>query len=306
MNFKHMETFIAVVEWMSFSEAAKKLYLTQPTISTHISQLEAELNIRLIQRTTKKLSITRDGLEFYKYAKSISRIVDSIEESFSLKANKSVTMGCSSVPSNFILPKILSIPEIKDEISELNILVGDSESTIEGVLNGAMNIGIVGFMSPSKDLKYEKIMTDSLVIVTPNNEHFRALKESGAPTTELLSEPLILRESGSGTRKEAFSMLEGIGKDKNSLNIKASVNDSETIKKLISEGFGISIMSGISVDEEVKRGELLSFEIKEVDAVRNFYFIYRANYTRPETIKEIVRLTKKSFGRGRTQKVTVE
>lgn len=86
MDLKQLETFITVVEWDSFSEAAKRLYLTQPTISTHIKQIENELNTELLKRTTKKLELTPEGREFYNYAKSISRIMESMQDSFSKRA----------------------------------------------------------------------------------------------------------------------------------------------------------------------------------------------------------------------------
>lgn len=300
MNFKHLETFIAVVEWNSFSEAAKKLYLTQPTISTHISQLEAELNIKLIQRTTKKLTVTKDGKEFYKYAKSISRIVDSIEDTFSLKDESKITIGCSSLPASFILPRIISDQKVKNLISTVNILVGDSESTIDGILGGTINLGIVGFMSSSRDLKYEKFMSDKLIVVTPANEKFKKLKESKVNIKTILKEPIILREQGSGTRRETFTMLESMGIDRNELKVAADVNDSETIKNLIKYGFGISIMSAISVEKEINSGELLAFNIDDLDAHRNFYFVYRSQYSIPEPLKEIIKLTKKEFSKSRS------
>lgn len=87
MDLKQLETFITVVEWDSFSEAAKRLYLTQPTISTHIKQIENELNTELLKRTTKKLELTPEGREFYNYAKSISRIMESMQDSFSKRAS---------------------------------------------------------------------------------------------------------------------------------------------------------------------------------------------------------------------------
>ena len=108
MDLKQLETFITVVEWDSFSEAAKRLYLTQPTISTHIKQIENELNTELLKRTTKKLELTPEGREFYNYAKSISRIMESMQDSFSKKSLTTFNIGASSVPATYILPSLLA------------------------------------------------------------------------------------------------------------------------------------------------------------------------------------------------------
>ena len=108
MDLKQLETFITVVEWDSFSEAAKRLYLTQPTISTHIKQIENELNAELLKRTTKKLELTPEGREFYNYAKAISRIMESMQDSFSKKSLTTFNIGASSVPATYILPSLLT------------------------------------------------------------------------------------------------------------------------------------------------------------------------------------------------------
>ncbi len=108
MEFKQLEAFVAVVENKSFSEAARQLNLTQPTISAHIQSLEQELNSRLLIRTTKKLTITQRGLQLYDCASNILNMRSNIIEEFTGINKKIVDLAVSTIPSSYLLPEILS------------------------------------------------------------------------------------------------------------------------------------------------------------------------------------------------------
>ena len=101
MEFKQLEAFVAVVEWNSFSEAAKHIYLTQPTISSHIRSLETELNTTLLNRTTKHMEVTEDGQYLYEEAQKLLKLRGRIYEKFS--QNPVSTSGSALPPS---LPSI--------------------------------------------------------------------------------------------------------------------------------------------------------------------------------------------------------
>ncbi len=293
MDLKQLETFITVVEWDSFSEAAKRLYLTQPTISTHIKQIENELNTKLLKRTTKKLELTKEGREFYTYAKSISRIMQSIEDSFSKKNITTFNIGASSVPATYILPSLLAKYHKSHIQTLINIIQSDSMTTIDGVLDGSINLGIVGMTTMDKDLKFEKILSDRLVVVTPYNDYYKALKKNNIKINSILKEPIIFREQGSGTLKESMKMIDALGISKNSLNLIATANSTETLKQCIRSGLGISIMSKLSVEEEINNNELIAFKIDDFESVRHFYLVYRANTVLSEPVMDFVKFTKR-------------
>ena len=107
MNLKQLEAFVQVAEGGSFSKAAKELYLTQPTISAHISALEKELNARLFIRNTKEVSLSEDGKDLYRHAKQIIDIEKKIEERFGAKgpdARQCITIAASTIPAQYLLP----------------------------------------------------------------------------------------------------------------------------------------------------------------------------------------------------------
>ena len=111
MEFKQLEAFVAVVEWNSFSEAAKHIYLTQPTISSHIRSLETELNTTLLNRTTKHMEVTEDGQYLYEEAQKLLKLRGRIYEKFSQNPVSTIRLGASTIPALYLLPNVLPVFE---------------------------------------------------------------------------------------------------------------------------------------------------------------------------------------------------
>ena len=88
MNLKQLEAFVEVAESESFSKAAKKLFLTQPTVSAHISSLEKELDVRVFVRNTKEVALSEEGQKLYRYARQILDLTDEIREEFGREREK--------------------------------------------------------------------------------------------------------------------------------------------------------------------------------------------------------------------------
>ena len=108
MEFKQLEAFVAVVDYGSFSEAARKLYLTQPTISAHVRSLEEELHTKLILRTTKKTTITTRGYQLYDSAVRMLEIRNNLLENFTGVQKHMIDLSASTIPSSYLLPEILA------------------------------------------------------------------------------------------------------------------------------------------------------------------------------------------------------
>lgn len=274
MEFKQLEAFVAAVDYNSFSEAAKKLYLTQPTISAHISSLEKELNTKLIIRTTKRMELTYRGQQFYECAVNILNMRNNIVQEFTGGTQKIISLGASTIPSSYILPDILGIFSKNNPDIIFNIVQSDSKKIIDRVLDGTIDFGLTGATSDSNDCIYLPFYQDELAIVTPATRYYRDLKHKGISLQTLLKEPLIMRENGSGTQKEIDSFLQMHRINTSELSVIARMNDLESIKHSIAGGLGISIMSTKSVRDLVKKGDLLQFQLNGSGHTRNLYIVY--------------------------------
>lgn len=274
MNLKQLESFTLIIESRSFSQAAKKLFLTQPTISSHISLLEKELNTQLLIRTTKDVHPTEDGKKLYTYAKQILNIQNKIFQEFNVKSedNYLLILGASTIPEQYILPEVLP-RYIRKNKSELKILQGDSSEVINQIINKEVEVGLVGTEIENSSLIFEPFYKDKLVIITPVNEKYIKMKEEGFHVNDLLKEPIIMREEGSGTRKEIREFLKGHNFDINNLNVIATLNSIEAIKKSVQNNMGISIVSNLAVEDFAKDNKVLLFEFEEMNMYRNLYIV---------------------------------
>lgn len=294
MDFKQLQSFVTVVQCKSFTKAAEKLYISQPTISTHIYQLEDELNVKLILRTTKSIDITPKGRELYEYAQNILELKKRMVQSCSNESQRIIHLGASTIPSAYILPQLLSEfgklhPDIYFVIHQ-----NDSQGVINGLQDGLFNIGFIGMPCNMPELECHPFCKDKMIIITPVNEHYLAYKAQGeTPLTELLQEPLILREQGSGSKKIADRFLEMSGIDESQLHITARVNDQEAIKNLVAGGLGISIISEKAAHNFLLEKRVLAFELPQPQAERDMFIIYRKNYILPSYVKEFIRYIRK-------------
>ena len=296
MNLKQLESFALIIESRSFSQAAKKLFLTQPTISSHISLLEKELNTQLLIRTTKDVHPTEEGKKLYTYAKQILNIQNRIFQEFNVTSEESnlLTLGASTIPEQYILPEVLP-KYIKRNKSELKIFQGDSIKIIDKIINKEVEVGLVGTEIESSSLIFEPFFRDKLVVITPVNDKYKKMKEEGFRVNDLLKEPIIMREEGSGTRKEIKEFLKAHNFDINNLNVIATLNSIEAIKKSVQNNMGISIVSNLAVEDFVKDNKVLVFEFKEMDMYRNLYIVRNKEMYMSKCALKFIRFIREFF-----------
>ena len=246
MEFKQLEAFVAVVDYGSFSEAARRLYLTQPTISAHIRSLEDELHMKLIIRTTKKTTITAKGYQLYDSAVRMLEIRNNLLENFT------------------------------------------------GAHKHMIDLALVGQNTRDESCVFIPFCHDELVIATPVTDHYLALKNRETPAVfhDFLKDPIILREKGSGTKKEMDLFLERTGITTGNLNVIARMNDLESIKKSIVNGLGISILSSRSVNDLQRTKQILVFPLEEAAHKRSFYIVYSKNRILKPHIKQFVQFVR--------------
>lgn len=295
MELKQLEAFTAVVDCKSFSKAARQLYLTQPTISAHIAALEKELDTRLIVRTTKRLNITTQGYQLYDYAMAMLKIRSRILSEFTGSHKKIIELGASTIPSAYILPEVLSaFGQINPDIY-FHSKLSDSMGVIEQVQNGSLDFGLVGTAINEPDLIFLPFLEDELVMVTPVTPHYLQLEKEKADFTRLLSEPFILREKGSGTKKEIDKYLERKKIPINTLHVVARMNDLEAVKKSIIGGLGISILSAKSIQELKNSRQVIIFPLDRPAPKRQLYIVYKRENNLMPHIRQFIQFVRNYY-----------
>lgn len=288
MEFRQLEAFIATVDHRSFSAAAEALYLSQPTISSHIQALEGELQTKLIRRTTKKFEITPEGQQLYEYALALIRLQQKAISELSNTGVRELHIGASSVPGQCILPSILADYRQVYPNSNFRITNADSMDIIQKVESGTLDLGLVGMCTESKHCVFEPFATDELVIAAPNNVYFQT-KYNGKFSPQLLKEPMIMRTEQSGTKQEAELLLQKFGLTDQDLNIVASMNDAEALRNCIIQGLGISIVSHKMVMQQEQQGTLLIYKMDQYVQPRKFYLVYQDGPYLPKAADAFIR-----------------
>ena len=296
MNLKQLEAFVQVSESGSFSKAAKELFLTQPTISAHISSLEKELNVRLFIRNTKEVSLSDDGKDLYRYAKQITDLEKAIEERFYMDSDDGkhfITIAASTIPAQYLLPKVLMCYREHYPKEQIKIIETDSSEVVTQVVDHMVDVGFTGTVLEKKHCKYIPFYKDELAVITPDTPEYRILKEQNRDDIDWIKrKPLILREEGSGTRKEAEKQLKNAGISMEDLDIVASIANQETIKKSVKQGMGITILSRLAAEDE---DGLLIFPIPGADEGRDINLVYNKNYQMTRSADRFIRIVKEVY-----------
>jgi len=299
MNLKQLEAFVQVAEGGSFSKAARELYLTQPTISAHISSLEKELNVRLFVRNTKEVSLSDNGKDLYKYAKQMVDLQGKIEEHFGMKKDSGkhcITIAASTIPAQYLLPKVLMCFNEKYPEEQFKIKETDSAQVVTQIVDCMADVGFTGTVLEKKHCKYIPFYKDELVIIAPNTEKYRRFQEECPNDISWLKrEHVIMREEGSGTRKEAEKQLRSAGVNMADLEIIASIENQETIKTSVRQGIGVSILSRLAATDEAKAGQMLIFPIPGADEGRDINVVYNRNYQLSRSAERFIKIVKEVY-----------
>lgn len=297
MEFKQLQSFVEVVKYQSFTKAAENLYVSQPTISAHISQLEEELNKRLILRTTKSIELTPKGKEVYDYAVHILSMRDRLLESCSPNAQSIIHIGASTIPSAYILPDLLRKYGTLSNDTFFSIHQSDSQGIVNGLKEGLFDIGIVGMHTDDEQITCVPLCEDHMVLITPVNEHFLSLKQNNSDIYTLLKEPIIMREAGSGSKKTADVFLEQLGIKESDIHIVARINDQEAVKNMVASGLGVSIISEMAAKNFLEEKRILAFPLDAKSSNRQLYVIYRKDYLLEEHVQNFLKFIQKNTGK---------
>ena len=299
MNLKQLEAFVKVAETKSFSEAAKQLFLTQPTVSAHVSALEKELKTCFLIRNTRGVELSENGKELYAYAVQMLEIEKTIKGRFGkeIKPEGNVLrIGASTVPAQYILPNVMSTFHAEYPGEKLKLFETDSEGVIDMILSHHIDIGFTGTVIEKGNCNYLPFYEDELVVLTPANEKFVEKLCGGQILADwIMDEPVILREEGSGTKKEAEKMLAEQGIDMKKLKLAALMENQETIKRSVSKGMGVTILSKLAAEEELKNGTLLAFPLGSQGGKRMINLVYDAEYPLLPAAERFIKMIKRMY-----------
>jgi DNA-binding transcriptional LysR family regulator len=299
MDLWRLKVFRAVVEQGSFSRAARSIHLSQPTVSSHIKDVETHYGCRLLDRFEKKVVPTRAGELLYQYAGRLLAVYEETEAAlaaFQGVVRGNLSVGGSTIPAGYLLPAVIGrfIKDYPDVCVSLK--TGDTHQITGEVLEGGLELGVVGAKSVDRRLIQEKIMDDELRVIVPGTHPWAGRRRIDVQA--LAREPFIIRERGSGTLMAIEEELSEAGLNSREMNIVAELGSTEAVIQGVKNHVGISIVSLLAVREAEQAGLVKSLTIKGMTLTRQFYVIRRKGRTESPA-GEAFRILVEAAGAGR-------
>lgn len=270
MTRRNLEIFVAAAECQNMSEAGRKLFVTQSSVSQVIADIERENNVVLFERLSRGLYLTETGRELLRYAKRMLSLDAEMQEFLheasrtkKLRLGATVTVG-TCVISPILLRLKAEIPELKAET-----LVANTHILEEKLLRSELDICLVEGRVSHPELIVEQVIPDKLVMICSCGNAYSG--RSGITLEELSGCPFILREPGSGTRAQIESEFAARGLP---LNIAWDCYNTEAILNAVADDHGVSIISEMLVDDAFRSGRLWMCPVTDADFSRSFSLVY--------------------------------
>jgi DNA-binding transcriptional LysR family regulator len=275
VDFRHLESFCRVADLRSFSKAADDLFLTQPTVSGHILSLEQSLGLRLLDRTGREARLTKGGQIFYHYASKIlasrREALNALSE-FSEGINGDLSLGASTIPGEYLLPKLLG--DFKKEHPRLNISlkIADSKEVAQYILQDKVELGMTGARLRHPSLHYDLFEQDEIIIVGRTAP--RGHQKQRISFEEMLNEPWVVREEGSGTQMAVEKALKKKNRSLRHLNQTIEMGSTSSVKEAVKAGLGFAFISRRAVEQELGQGLLSSIQLEGIEPIsRQIYIV---------------------------------
>lgn len=288
MTIRHLKIFIEVVKNGSMSAAASRLYISQPTVSQAIRELEEHYGVLLFNRLNRKLYITDAGQKLFSYAKSVVKQFDDLEDKmFKINKKEKIKIGSTITVGESILSDIINKFTKKEPNIEVYSYMNNTQVIERKLLNSEIDIGIVEGEIKSTDLICIPEIKDFLVLICSSKHPFA--KRKTIKLMELANEKFAMREKGSGTRE----LFERYMSD-NGIEIKTAFegNSPEAIKKEVINNNYLAVISICLVEKEVKNSQIHVIESAEGVWDRYFSIVYHKDKVLTEGLKSLIEVVK--------------
>jgi len=289
MEDHKLKVFCTVAETRSFSKTSEIIHLTQPAVSLQIQALEEMYETKLFDRSSSKVTLTPAGEVLYKYSKEILALYTAAEKvigELTGLVKGSITIGAGSTIGNYLLPSVITDFRKTHPKIKVHLFVGNMQRVIELLNSGNIHLGLIEGDVKRQKIVVEKLISDELLLIVPPHHPWSKRKE--VSISELIEEPFILREAGSGTRQTIEKFLARHGITPQSMKVSMVLGSTEAIKAAVENGLGVSIISRWAARKENKYGTLNMLSFKEEKMVRNFSLITYKNSVSSHAVEEFL------------------
>ena len=278
MDLRQLRTLTEVADRGSFSAAADALGISQPAVSQQIRALEQDAGGRLLDRRGRKVELTDRGALVLRYARRMLALSEEFQRDLDSGGDElagQLVVGSSTGLGEHVLPLLLGGFRAEQPAVTVSLRIEATSTVIDRVLRRELELGVVGAVRPHRALVYEPFLRDRVILAVPGGHRFAGRTVELA---ELVREPLILMQSGAGVRTVIEDELRRAGVRPRDLNVAMEMGLQESAKAAVEAGYGVSFLSELAVERELRLGTLDTADVAGIDASRDFSAVRPAGH----------------------------
>ncbi|TMC53566.1 MAG: LysR family transcriptional regulator [Chloroflexi bacterium] len=290
VTLRQLRTFKTVADLNSFSLAAQRLKLSQPSISYQVKELEEALGVPLLDRLGKRVQLTEAGTLLYGYARRMLDVLDeatiAIEEMRGIQRG-TLRVGASTTVGIYLLPAALGAFKKLHPGLVISLEIGTRVRVQEQVLRNELDLAVVGPASKDPDLAIVPFISDELVVVAPANHPLSG--RHGLGLKDLAGQPFIMREAASGSR---LSLEKAARKAGTKLVVAMELGSNGAIKHAVESGLGLAVISRYACVLELSSGRLVELDVRGFPIRRDWHIVHLRRRRLPSSVTAFIEFLK--------------
>jgi len=297
MDTRQLETFVAVVERRSFSQAAERLWVTQPAVSLQIQALEKRLGTKLLDRSGRRVEPTEAGLRLYRGAQRMLALEEQVVAEVAEEATSELTgrfeIGASTGPGGIVLSLLLCEFAALHPVLHVVLWVFDTQTIVDRVAARELELGVVGAARKHRGVVFEPFLRDEVVLACPPGHAF-----AGKTVTldQVRAEGLIVMQEGAGVRQMIEDELQQRGLRLRDLDVRLELGLQESVTSAVRAGFGVTFISRTSIEAELNAGALAEARVDGMDLQREIQLVRAAGRAETRASRAFVEFVRERLG----------
>ncbi|MEW5869798.1 MAG: LysR family transcriptional regulator [Chloroflexota bacterium] len=268
-RLNELEVFLAAAEYSNFSQAARRLHISQPAVSQAIGSLEKNFGMALFTRQGRTVRLTEAGQALKPMAQellSASRRVEETMASLQGEVVGEISIGCSTTSGKYLLPGLIARFRQRFPKVRINVWVSSRDTALDRLLSGRVAMSVSSKRIEHRDLEYQEFFSDEVILVAPRSHRWARFGRIYAD--DLLDEPIILREEGAGTREVLMEGLLSRDISPDMLNVAMVLGNTEAIELAVEEGLGVAFISRLAAARCLAVGRIVEVKVEGMSLKR--------------------------------------
>ena len=299
ITLRQLRTFKTVADLSSFSLAAQRLKLSQPSISYQVKELEEALGLPLLDRLGKRVQLTEAGTLLYGYARRMLDVLDdatvALEEMRGIKRG-TLRVGASTTVGIYLLPAALGAFKRLHPGLVISLEIGTRARVQEQVLGNELDLAVVGPALKDPGLAIVPFLSDELVVIAPAGHPLAGRR--GLTLEDLADQPFVMREAASGSR---WSLEKAARKDGVKLQVAMELGSNGAIKHAVESGLGLAVLSRFACALEIASGRLVELHVHGFPIRRDWHIVHLKHRRLPSSVSTFIAFLKEATWLTRVQ-----